>query len=92
MLWSESPESLPVKVLVPGDPVARYGDREIVERLEGRGVVFGQLRLNPSDISPEAWCDLFDFNINEPLGIALYKAIRTCRKGGYSSSGMFTSP
>jgi hypothetical protein len=38
------------------------------------------LRLNPSDISPEAWCDLFDFNINEPLGIALYKAIRTCKK------------
>ena len=78
--WGESPEGLPVRVLVPGDPVVRYGDREIVERLEERGVVFEQLRLNPSDISPEAWCDLFDFNINEPLGIALYKAIRTCHK------------
>jgi len=78
--WGESPEGFPVKVLVPGDPVARYGDAEIVERLEERGVVFEQLRLNPSDISPEAWCDLFGFNINEPLGIALYKAIRTCKK------------
>jgi len=65
---------------VPGDPVARYGDREIVERLEEHGVVFEQLRLNPSDISPEAWCDLFDFSINEPLDIALYKAVRTCHK------------
>jgi len=78
--WGESPEGLPVKVLVPGDPVSRYGDREIVERLEARGVKFEQLRLNPADISPEAWCDLFNFNINEPLGIALYKAIRTCKK------------
>lgn len=78
--WGESPDALPVRVLVPGDPVVRYGDHEIVERMEGRGVEFAQLRLNPSDISPESWCDLFDFNINEPLGIALYKAVRTCRK------------
>lgn len=78
--WGESPQGYPVKVLVPGDPVTRYGDPEIVARLEQRGIEFEQLRLNPSDISPEAWCDLFGFNINEPLGIALYKAIRTCRK------------
>ena len=78
--WGAAPEGFPVKVLVPGDPVTRYGDREIVERLEERGITFEQLRLNPSDISPEAWCDLFGFNINEPLGIALYKAVRTCKK------------
>jgi len=78
--WGESPSGLPVKVLVPGDPVARYGDREVVERLERRGIEFEQLGINPSDISPEVWCDLFNFNINEPLGIALYKAIRTCKK------------
>lgn len=78
--WGESPECCTVKVLVPGDPVARYGDQEIVERLQERGIVLEQLRLNPSDISPEAWCDLFDFNINEPLGIALYKAVRVCEK------------
>jgi DNA helicase HerA-like ATPase len=78
--WGESPEGFPVKLIVPGDPVSRYGDREIVESLEGRGIYFDQLRLNPSDISPDAWCELFDFNINEPLGIALYKAVRKCRK------------
>jgi len=78
--WGESPERYPIKVIVPGDPVLRYGDREIVARLEDRGIRFDQLRLNPADISPEAWCDLFDFNINEPLGIALYKAVRKCRK------------
>ena len=78
--WGGGPEGFPVKVLVPGDPATRYGDREIVECLEGRGVTFQQLRLNPSDISPEAWCDLFNLNINEPLGIALYKAIRTCKR------------
>jgi hypothetical protein len=64
-----------------GASVARYGDRKIiVEWLEERGVAFEQLRLNPSDISPEVWCDLFNFNINEPPGIALYKAVCTCRK------------
>ena len=78
--WGESPEGFPVQVLVPGDPVARYSDPKVVERLKARGVEFESLRLNPSDISPEAWCDLSGFNINEPLGIALYKAIRTCKK------------
>lgn len=78
--WGESPDGYPVKVLVPGDPISRYGDQEIINLLEERGILFEQLRLNPSDITPEAWCDLFGFNINEPLGIALYKAIRKCKK------------
>lgn len=78
--WGESPIGLPVKVLVPGDPIVRYGDAEIVERLKTRGIEFQQLRLNPFDISEESWCDLFNFNINEPLGIALYKAIHKCKK------------
>lgn len=82
ILWKEgeSPEGYPTKILVPGNPVIRYGDPEIVKTLENRGIVIEQLRLNPSDITPEAWCDLFDFNINEPLGIALYRAIRKCKK------------
>jgi DNA helicase HerA-like ATPase len=78
--WGESPSGLPVRVLVPGDPINRYGDAEIVERLKSRGIEFQQLRLNPFDISEESWCDLFNFNINEPLGIALYKAIHNCKK------------
>ncbi len=45
--WGESPEGLPIKALVPGDPIVRYGDREVVDRLKERGIVFEQLRLNP---------------------------------------------
>jgi hypothetical protein len=78
--WGESPQGYKVRVLVPGDPVERYGDREVVERLTARGIEFEPLRINPSDISAEAWCDLFNFNINDPLGIALYKATRVCWK------------
>jgi DNA helicase HerA-like ATPase len=78
--WGDSPQPLPVRLLVPGDPVSRYGDAEIVERLKSRGIEFQPLRLNPYDISEESWCDLFNFNINEPLGIALYKAVHNCRK------------
>lgn len=78
--WGESPTSMPTRLLVPGDPISRYGDAEVVEKLKSRGLEFQQLRLNPSDISEESWCDLFNFNINEPLGIALYKAVHTCKK------------
>jgi len=78
--WGDSPMAYPVKILVPGDPIDRYGDEEVVEIMKERGIQFEKLKLNPSDISPEAWCELFDFNINEPLGIALYKAIRKCKK------------
>lgn len=78
--WGESPTSMPTRLLVPGDPIARYGDAEVVEKLKSRGLEFQPLRLNPSDISEESWCDLFNFNINEPLGIALYKAVHNCKK------------
>lgn len=78
--WGESPQGYPVRLLVPGDPATRYGDKEIIARMEQRGIRFEPLRLNVSDISPESWCDLFDFNINEPLGIALYKSVHTCQR------------
>ena len=78
--WGESPANMPTRLLVPGDPVDRYGDAEVVDKLKSRGLEFQPLRLNPSDISEESWCDLFNFNINEPLGIALYKAVHKCKK------------
>lgn len=78
--WGESPTSMPTRLLVPGDPISRYGDAEVVDKLKSRGLEFQPLRLNPSDISEESWCDLFNFNINEPLGIALYKAVHNCKK------------
>lgn len=78
--WGSNPEGLPVKVLVPGDPVRCYGGRDIVEAMEKRGVSFEPLRLNPSDVSPEGWCETFDVSINEPMGIATMKAVTACAK------------
>lgn len=78
--WGDSPRPLPVKVIVPGDPVERYGGFDIVHEMERRGVEFRTLAVNPSDVSPEGWCDSFGTSINEPMGIALTKAIRRCRQ------------
>jgi hypothetical protein len=77
--WGDSPQGLPVKVIVPGDPIERYGGVDIVQEMQRRGVEFRSLAVNPSDVSPESWCDSFGTSINEPMGIALTKAIRRCR-------------
>ncbi|MCK4472784.1 MAG: DUF87 domain-containing protein [Anaerolineae bacterium] len=78
--WGDSPRDLPTKVLVPGDPVERYGGFDIVQEMERRGVDFKSLAINPADVSPESWCDSFGTTINEPMGIALTKAVHRCRR------------
>lgn len=77
-LWSydRSPRGFPVNLMVPGDPVERFGGRDIVEAMERRGIQVQGLRLNPSDLTPEMWCDLFDLDINELQGSMLFKAVR----------------
>jgi len=79
-LWAfdRSPRGFPLNIMVPGDPVERFGDADIVEELERRGIQVQGLRLNPSDLTPEMWCDLFDLDINELQGIMLFKAVRQC--------------
>lgn len=79
-LWSYDRSRRPfaLNVMVPGDPVERFGDPEIVSEMERRGIHIESLRLNPSDLTPEMWCDLFDLNINELQGIMLFKAVRQC--------------
>lgn len=77
--WGVAAKGLPTRVLVPGDPTERYG-AEVLTHLKHLGVEFQSLRLNPSDIPPSGWCDLFDFSINEPLGIALYRAVQNLSK------------
>ncbi|OGO21924.1 MAG: ATPase [Chloroflexi bacterium RBG_16_50_9] len=67
-----------INMLVPGNPAERYGDKAIVEELERRGINVQELRLNPSDLSPEMWCELFDLDINGLMGIMLFKAVRQC--------------
>jgi len=81
-LWDyqREPRKFKVNILVPGDPVERYGSREVVEEMERRGIHIQELRLNPSDIPREMWCDLFDLDINELKGILLYKAVGLCRR------------
>jgi len=78
--WGMNPEGLSIKIIVPGDPVERYGGEDIVRAMERRGVHFTELRLNPSDISPEGWCETFNVGINDPMGIAIHKAIIGCKK------------
>jgi uncharacterized protein len=80
-LWdyAREPRGFPVNLLVPGDPVERFASSDVVEALERRNVQVTGLRLNPSDLSPEMWCELFDLDINELQGIMLFKAVRQCR-------------
>ncbi len=73
--WGVTEQGFPVNLLVPGDPVDRYGD-DIVREFRSRGIDLNPLLLNPSDMSPDGWCELFDLNINKPMGITLYRAIR----------------
>lgn len=77
LLWDYGlqTQSYDVNLLVPGDPSTRYGD-DILREMKRRGLEVSSVRINPSDISPDGWCDLFDLNINKPMGITLYRAIR----------------
>ncbi len=70
-------QELPVLLLVPGDPELLYGGREVVKAMEDLGVRFRQFRLNPADLSPDAWCELFDLSIADVMGIALFRAVQT---------------
>lgn len=74
--WGLSAKGMPVHLLVPGDPEQRYGGREVIAELERRGVRIRPLRLNPSDLSPDSWCGLFDLSISDVMGIALYRAVQ----------------
>jgi len=74
--WGLSAKGMPVHLLVPGDPEQRYGGREVIAELERRGVHIKPLRLNPSDLSPDSWCGLFDLSISDVMGIALYRAVQ----------------
>jgi Predicted ATPase len=72
-------EGLPVRVLIPGKPEARYG-ADVTAKMQQLGVKFQEVRINPHDLSPDQWCNLFNLSINEPLGIALYRAVQHLKK------------
>ena len=72
--WGLSARSYPIRLFTPGDPDKLY-DRDVIKILEERNITIVPLRLNPSDLSPDGWCDFFDANINRPLGIALFRSV-----------------
>lgn len=78
--WGLSAKGVPILLLVPGAPETLYGGREVIEVMEARGVRFRQFRINPADLSPDAWCELFDLSISDVMGIALFRAVQHLRR------------
>lgn len=73
--WGLTAQSFRVRMLIPGVLEDLY-DSDILMELSRRGVDCLPLRLNASDLSPDGWCDLFDANINHPMGITLFRAVQ----------------
>lgn len=81
--WGLAPKGFDVRLLIPGNPAALY-DADVLQMLRQRSVNVVPLQLNPSDLSPDGWCDLFNADINKPLGIVLFRAVqRLQNKGEY---------
>ena len=78
--WGLNAKGASTLVLVPGNPEKLYGGREVIEIIESKGVRFRQFRINPADLSPDAWCELFDLSISDVMGIALFRAVQHLRR------------
>jgi len=78
--WDLNPEGFDVNLLVLGDPAEGYNGQDVVDKLKEKNINVCSIRINPSDISPEMWCDLFSLDINELKGICLYNAVRKCKR------------
>lgn len=78
--WGLNAKGVPTLVLTPGNPEILYGSREVVEVIESKGVRFRQFHINPADLSPDAWCELFDLSISDVMGIALFRAVQQLRR------------
>ena len=79
--WGLSTKSYQVRLLIPGEPHALY-DEDVLRVLQERRVEIVPLRLNASDLTPDGWCDLFDADINKPMGIVLFRAVQQLQKRG----------
>jgi energy-coupling factor transporter ATP-binding protein EcfA2 len=73
--WGLAKRGFPVRLLIPRDPVAQFGSTEIVERIKARGVELKRLRINAGSLTPDEWCYLLGLNLNDLMGIALYRAV-----------------
>jgi len=71
----------PVRLIVPGDPLIRYGDATVLDKLRDNGVEIVQLQINAADLSPEAWCELYDIGVtSEAMGVVLWRAVNTLQE------------
>ena len=68
-------QPFPVRLIVPGDPLARFGDAEVLNQLRMNNVEVTSLWINAHDLSADSWCELFNLGINEPMGIAMWRAV-----------------
>lgn len=73
--WGLSTKGYDIRLLIPGEPDSLY-DRDVLAALEDRGVTVASLQLNASDLTPDGWCDLFDVDVNKPMGIVLFRAVQ----------------
>jgi uncharacterized protein len=78
--WGMNSKGLPTLVLVPGSPEILYGGKEVIEVIETKGVRFRQFKINPSDLSPDSWCELFGLSISDTMGIALFRAVQELKR------------
>lgn len=77
-------KGFPVRLIVPGDPLIRFGDAAVLDKLRENGVEIVPLQINAADLSPEAWCELFDIGINEVMGIVLWRAVNSLQEADLS--------
>jgi DNA helicase HerA-like ATPase len=80
--WALNPRGYPVRLLVPGDPESLY-DHDVLRALQERQVEVISLQLNAADLSPDGWCELFGANINQPLGIVLFRSVQSLSERGH---------
>jgi len=90
--WGIQSKAETVKLLVPGEPEHLYGGAEIVNAMQQRGVQFQRMQINPSDLTPDGWCDLFDLTISEPMGMVLYRAVQALYRRMRRTGDAFTIP
>ena len=75
-------QPFPVRLIVPGDPLARFGDAEVLNQLRMNNVEVTSLWINAHDLSADSWCELFNLGINEPMGIAMWRAVEELHDTG----------
>lgn len=73
-------KGFPIRLIVPGDPLEKYGDAAVLSKLKENNVEVVPLQIDPAALSPEAWCELFNISISEAMGIVLWRAVNVLQE------------